>query len=289
MAPKRAVLETLVRVRPRLAFAWADVEGRLAWRLGRCGPAANDVQRFFAVGPEEARSIAIRIASTRVRNRAFMRLAQMRGLEAARRLVQVDANNEVADRLRSGEPTIVVSLPMGCRVGIAVIFAGLSRSGVILADIHRGPWSRWGFELSAPRGGDAGGAVALKRAVDVLRDGGWVVAGLDGQAGPVDQRVDFLGGTLELRRGLGTLARLGGAPVYPVHALWTSGSRPIRGVVGPAIAESPAFDDSDAVDRAMVVRVAEAMAETVRATPGQCDTRFLEACVAAPGASSPEP
>lgn len=62
--------------------------------------------------------------------------------------------------------------------------------------------------------------IALKMALDRLRQGGAVAVAVDGSSGPGQIEVPFLGRRFPIARGMAVLARLTGAQIIPVLASW---------------------------------------------------------------------
>ncbi len=274
----------LAAFHPPLAFASAGAAGRLAQRLGRSGPAAAEVAQLFSQAPAAAAVTAREIASVAARNRALRRFAGRRGPGAVEPLVRFAGWEVLAERLAARAPAILLSVPRGPRIATAAGAYRLGATTLVVAGVPRLPYAAWGHEVCAPETGGRGGAIALKTAVDRLRAGGWVLAALEGEVGPGGRPLPMLGGSIAPRPGIAAMARLGGAPIFPVAATWGTGRRPIELTVHPPLA-AVAAAGAGRGDRRLLEALARRVEELVRAAPGQCDLRFLRSCLA-PGSQS---
>ena len=263
---------------PPLAFAWAGAVGGLAQRLGRSGPAVAEVARFFSQAPAAAAETARQIAAVAARNRALRRLLERRGPGAIEPWVRFAGEEVLAERLATKTPAILLVVPRGPRIVTATGLRRLGAPALIVAGLPRQPYTAWGFEVCDPGTGGRLGAIALKTAVDRLRAGGWVVAALEGEVGAGARPLPILGGSIALRPGIAVMARLGGAPIFPVAAAWGAGGRVLELAVHPPL-RAAAAPDSGGADQQLLADLARQVADLVAAAPGQCDLRFLRACL----------
>jgi hypothetical protein len=115
----------------------------------------------------------------------------------------------------AGQPAIVVSWHLG---SVPLGQAAFMKAGMphLALERHHGIGERHVFAF--PAGDRAAGAVALKRAIEHLRSGGIVRLMMDGD-GPA-LRVPCLGRMIMIARGAVSLARVSGAPLFPMASRW---------------------------------------------------------------------
>ena len=209
------------RPHPPTGFRAAAALGRIASRMGVHGPAPSDIARLL---PEASlrlcTSAARQIAANHFRNHALIALVGRHGLESlARWTVWQGGGDEVMERGRSGRPALLVTWHVGAALGIG---AALHRLGARVLFIREGPFypSTSTVQVVSNVGSAEQRALVLMRAFDWLRDGGQVVAALDGAAEPRSAVVPCLGRGIALSRGLLALARLAQAPLIPTVARW---------------------------------------------------------------------
>jgi hypothetical protein len=154
----------------------------------------------------EAREIARRSAALRFKNHAALALLQKKGLAA------------LADRVSSAHAQPPASLVSAKRAILLSSHVGVHNG--VSAALHR-----WGIEafVLPLQGVDQPQrrAMALRTAIDVLRDGGRVLAVMDGPFGAHSAPVDCLGRRIVLRRGAFALACLTNAVMLPAVARWS--------------------------------------------------------------------
>ncbi len=284
MSIRRAVADSWVdllgSVNAAAAFGWAGAEGQFARRLGYGGPATGEVARFFSLDRSAATSVARQIAAAGCRNRALGRYARRRGLGAVESLVTLTGAERLSQILATKGPAILIVAPQGPRLAATAALHKLGATALVVADLPRQPLASWGFEVQAP-GASHGqnAAIALKAAVDHLRNGGWVLAGFEGEIGPAVLELAFLGGTVALRPGVAVMARLGRAPVFPIAARWIPGDRPIEIEVHPHRRPDGDSHGADQCDRDLLTALTRDVENLVRDAPGQCNLRFLRSCL----------
>lgn len=193
---------------------------RIASGSGIVGPRRGDIRALFGSSARrDAADIAWRCAALRVKNHAAIAVARRYGIDGLAALV--DVRFPRPPDLLLGEAAILLS----CHVGV-----------------HNGASAairRWGLDvLALPTEGiesPQGRAIAMRKAVDVLRGGGLVLAAMDGPFGTHTAPVRCFGRDIVLRRGPFALARLTGARALPFVARWTVDGR-VEPIVAGALA-----------------------------------------------------
>jgi lauroyl/myristoyl acyltransferase len=157
---------------------------------------------------------------------------------------------------------------VGAFHGIRAALASIKRAELVMRDM--------------PMHDAASRAAALKRAVDHVKDGGIVVATIDGPGGSSTGEVTCLGRRIVLRRGPFVLTRLTRAPLIPVVCAWTPrGQIEVRH--GPPI--DPAWDPALAgtgLETAMAARIASWLDGYLRDEPQEIWLSTLRHFLAAP-------
>lgn len=200
---------------PRLALRGAAVLGHWRARLSRRWPTAAEIAALFGTGPLESRRLALAVAAAEARNRLVVRRGRGRSLASFGPLIEWrDAAAAAALR----PPLILATAHVGALYLLAAGFdrLGLRRTVLRWSPIHA---PAPGEEPVAARGGLVRRTHALLRGLETLRRGEFVVSALDGELG-ASEPVSLLGCSLQLGVGAFALARLGGAQVVPVAALW---------------------------------------------------------------------
>lgn len=215
-------LETVLadsRLSSAAALGGAAALGRLRAALSGRWPSASEVAALYGTGRLESRRIALGIAANEARNRLVIRRGVGRSLAPFAPLVRWRDEGAAAALQSSLGPSVVL---LTAHVGaLYLLAAGLDRVA------RRRTVLRWSplhlpspEEVNAPT---AGGVVrrtaALRRALDALRRGGVVSTALDGAHGAAEPG-ELFGRSLGLGVGGFALARLSGARVVPVAALW---------------------------------------------------------------------
>jgi len=217
----------------RAAVRRAGRIGALRGALSGRWPAPREVAALFGTGPVASRRIAVSVAALEARNRLVLARNAGRTLEPFAPLVRWRDPEAVA-ALRP--PAILLTAHVGAIYLLGAAFDRLPAGRTVLrwAPQHLpGPGER-----NAPTAGSVESRTnALRAAIAELGAGGYVVTTLDGSHGAATEG-SVLGRRLELGRGAFALARLAGAPVVPVVALW----REDRVVCELA----PAVDDAEA-------------------------------------------
>jgi lauroyl/myristoyl acyltransferase len=205
------------------------------------------------------------IARTEFRNRVLRRLFETRGPAPALARVRVDA----APLLRlvgAKTPVVLACWHLGPsrantlalkRLGIPVLFAIYSAPSA--DDGSALPY----FELKS----DDFYARFLKAAIDALRSGAVVGMMLDAFLGN-RRPLPFLGGTLQVPRGVAALARVSGARVVPVTSRWSEPGAKIQVTFHEPL-PLPEIDrkDRDAWEQALMQTALDWFAAHLRAHP----------------------
>ncbi len=221
-------LAPLVARHPRMALPAASGLGALRNRLSRRWPSPEQVQALFPhLVPRAAARVAWKIGALEARNRLLVDAIRREGLEPVRRLMR--PLSEAFAALRP--PLILGTFHVGA---VQALGAAIERlPGPVLVLRLGALYSpRPPVEILSTEGDDQRRAFSFQRALDHLKEGGFVVLALDGSPGP-GLRVPCLGRTLELARGPFALARLTGAPLVPLVARWRKSE--VEAEVGAAI------------------------------------------------------
>ncbi|MGE0641337.1 MAG: hypothetical protein AB7G12_07650 [Thermoanaerobaculia bacterium] len=240
--------------------------GALRAALSRRWPEPAQVRSLFGVRGLSSSTLAARIGALEARNRLVIRRLEGRPLDPFAPLVSWTPPTAAEGIPR---PAILVTAHLGA---IYLLAAALNRLNVPRLAIR---WSEWHtpghLERSASTAvGPERRTEVLRTAVATLRDGGFVTTVLDGAHGStVPARI--LDRDFRLSQGAFTLARLSGAPVIPIAALW-EGDR-IRAAVWPAVA-TPA-------------EAARWLEELLRSRPEQCSLGLLRRLLFDPAVGQP--
>lgn len=113
-------------------------------------------------------------------------------------------------------------------------------------------------------------AVALKMALDRLKQGGAVAVAVDGSSGPGSIEVPFMGRKFPIARGMAVLARLTGAPIIPALATWIGKDWSIDFRIYEALSLPPLnLMSAEDWERAAVNTTVKHFEKVVRTFPGQ--------------------
>ena len=196
---------------PAGSVRFLSLAGRLAQRRGWQQPDWRHVQSVFpALDRERSRDVAARSAGLRLMNRAAVALVQRRGLAALSALLD-PASVARPERLAAPARHVFAAFHVGAHDGVG---AALLRWQLPVLRLREMP-----LERAEAR------ARVLRQAIGHVRDGGSVLAVLDGPGGASTQPVPCLGRGIVLRRGPFMLARAAGASIVPMAARWTAGGR----------------------------------------------------------------
>lgn len=201
------------------ALSVAAALGRARAVLSGRWPSASEVADLFGSGRMASRTIALGIAALEARNRLVVRRGAGRSLAPFAPLVRWRDESAAAElQAALGPPVVLLTAHIGALYLLAVGLDRLAvRRTVLRWSPHHLPHAD---EDNAPvRGGLATRTAALRRALDRLREGGMVVTTLEGAHGSAEPG-ELFGRTLDLGGGGFALARLSGARIVPVAALW---------------------------------------------------------------------
>ena len=207
------------RLPARRALSAAAALGRLRGTLSGRWPAVSDVATLFGTGRVASRKIALRIVAHEARNRLVLRRGAGRSLAPFAPLVGWrDEGGMVALQAPLGPPVVLLTAHIGALHLLAVGLDRLAvRRTVLRWSPHHLPHAD---EDNAPiRGGMVARTAALRQALERLREGGMVVTALEGAHGSTVPG-ELFGRAFDLGGGGFALARLAGARIVPVAALW---------------------------------------------------------------------
>jgi hypothetical protein len=250
------------------ALTALDRMGRVLAATRVQGPSPAEVGALYDwLPPGRCARVARDISALRMKNRAAIAIVERGGLDRLATLVQWPSPRAVRDLFDGG--AVVAACHVGAFFGIRAAVRQSGRQALVLADL--------------PMSGVAARTAALKRAIDWVRDGGLVVATLDGPGGTSTDEVDCLGRRIVLRRGPFVLARVTGAPLVPLVCAWTPGAG-IEMRVSAAILR-PTDDEAQgpaAFEATMAARTAAWMDAYLRAEPQEIWLYTLRNYLASP-------
>jgi len=249
--------------------------GQLARRAGLQGPSAAEVRRLFPfLTPPRASAAAREIAALRVRNRVVLALVLGGHIDRlAAGIRSVSGIEFLHDAVRSRRPALFVEWHIGAVFGIT---ATLHREGLDALVLRNLP-----VQTAAER------TRALGEALDSLRRGRPVVTLLDAPGGSSTGEVVCLDRRIVFRRGPFMLARVTGAPMYPVTSRWERDGR--RTVLFHPPLEAPAGVSAAAFEEALAARAAAWLDGYLRDAPEQIWPFTLYNFLAAPPAAAQGP
>lgn len=217
---------------PGVALGCASRLGAWRSRLAGRWPAANEMAALFATAPGDSRRLAGAVAAAEARTRLVVRRSGGRSLAPFRS--RVDWRDPgAAAALRP--PLVLATAHVGALNLLAAGFDRLALRRTVLrwSPVHA---PAAGEEAVTTTGGLVSRTEALRRGLEALRGGGFVVTALDGEHG-ARERVVLFGRPFDLGVGAFALARLAGVPLVPVVALWR-GTR-VECELGPPLASAP--------------------------------------------------
>lgn len=259
------------RLAQRVPPAGILIAGPAGYWLGpragpkRCPDEATVLRVWKDLDAQGVLRVRRQIARTEFRNRAMRRIFETRGPAAALARVRLDAG-PLPRLLAEKAPIVLAGWHMGpsraatlglSTLGVDVVFATFSAPSA--DDGSALPY----FELK----GDAFYARFLKAAIDAQRRGAVVGLSLDAFFG-ARRPMPFLGGSLEVPRGLAALARVLGAQVVPVTSRWSEPfARILVTVHDPLPLPSIDAADRDAWEQALMQITLDWYGEHLRAHP----------------------
>lgn len=259
--PVRKVLGRLASRSPRAAFA---VSNTLAALLATVSPGFRRALRtlFPHLSPRDTRHTLARIWRTRMRTRFLPYWIRGAGFAPIRALVR---ENDAVGRLRP--PMILCTFHVGPYLGMGVLSERLQGELLTLRCVRFEIDGVVDRNVALVAGTEQERAAAFYRAVDQLRNDGFVIAALD--PGQADRRIaaPFFGGTLHLAAGVFAMARIAKVPIVPIAARWIGDE--IEIIVGDPL---PASND----ENAMAASAAQWLERYLRDSPGELSGRILE-------------
>ena len=239
----------------RAGFLVADVLAMI-WVLTRRRPNRADLR---SLGIDD-RDAVRRIWTSHARSMMLGGWVRRDGREPIRRLVR---ENAVLRELRP--PMILGTFHIGPTLGLGALSERLQGESLVLRGTQF-PLDRASrANVDAIAGSDQQRAATFHRAVERLRQNGFVILALDPREA---QRiaVPFFGGTLQLARGPFAMARVARAPIVPVVARWEGEG--IELVFGEALVGSD--------ETALAAEAGRWLEGYLRESPGELSYRVLE-------------
>ncbi|MDP9191703.1 MAG: hypothetical protein M3P06_08360 [Acidobacteriota bacterium] len=251
----------LATVSPRLAFAATAVLAALL-TVGSRRHTPVSVRSLF---PHLSRSEAGRVLRDIWRNYARTLLLSgwihHDGRSSIHALVR---ENDALRRLRP--PMILCTFHIGPTLGLGVLSDRLQGETLVLRGT-RFPLGRAArHDVDLIEGTDQQRAATFHRAIDRLRQNGFVLLALDpNEAHRI--AAPFFGRTLQLARGPFAMARIARAPIVPLVARWVGDK--IELIAGEPL---PVLDD----EQALAAAAAHWLESYLRDSPGELSGRILE-------------
>lgn len=253
-------LGLLAAFSPRVAFAAAGTLAALLSIASRRHTRAGLRSLFPHLSRADAGRILRRIWTTYARTLMLMGWMRRGGRTPVLALVR---ENEAVRRLRP--PMIVSTFHIGPTLSLGVLSERMQGETLVLrgtqpVDGH----ARQNVNLIA--GNDQQRAATFHRAIERLRQNGFVILALDPHEA---HRIaaPFLGSTLQLARGPFAMARIARVPIVPLVARWAGNE--IELIVGEPL---PVLDD----EQALAASAAQWLESYLRDSPGELSGRILE-------------
>jgi len=270
---------------PGTVFQLAGIVGTMTdwWSWSAHCVRTRDVRDVFATRSRlRAAWLARGIRSVELRNRALETYLQRHGFECPDGLIRW-RGLEFLERLRAeGKPAILLTWHTGPHQAVFAALARLQEPvgfvGAELPDFQTP--ERWQVFNSAAQG--TAPTAAIRRALSSLRGGGLVVVSGDGRHGTSAVEVTCLGRLMTRRTGAAALARLTGAPVFPVVASWRFGGGRLDVTVHEALAIPPHCPDAASFDRAVVTAAARWYESYIECHPAELPADRLRELLDAP-------
>ena len=264
-------LGRLAEHRLRLALSAAGFVGSLRNRLSRRWPSPREIGALFPLlGPREAAKAAWKIGGIEARNRIFAAHLE----EDDARLAQELMSRPFPDLARLRPPFIVGSFHVGALQALRAALTWLPAPVLVLRLGYRTPTLPTHTVLAVGETAQQRAAL-FARALAHLRSGGVVVLALDYVTGPAF-RVPFLGRSLELARSPFAMARLAGAPLWPVAVRWRGGAVDIE--VGDELTADRS-SCPEACEEEMAMAAARWLEKYLRSDPGETGLGLLHRLV----------
>jgi lauroyl/myristoyl acyltransferase len=172
--------------------------------------------------------------------------------------------NEALRLLRP--PMIVSTFHIGPTLGLSVLSERMQGETLLLRGTQFPVDSHARHNVNLIEGTDQQRAATFHRAIERLRQNGFVVLALDPHEAP-RIAAPFLGRTLQLARGPFAMARIARVPIVPLVARWIGNE--IELIVGEPL---PVLDD----EQALATVAAQWLENYLRESPGELSGRILE-------------
>ncbi len=259
------VLGWLATFSPRVAFAATDTLAALL-TIGSRRPTRAMLRSLFPhLSRQDTGRVLRRIWTTYARTLLLGGWIRRAGREPVRMLVR---ENDAVRRLRP--PMIVSTFHIGPTLGLGVLSERMRGETLVMRGtqfpLDRASRENVNFDVSLIGGTDQQRAATFHRAIERLRQNGFVILALDPHEA---HRIaaPFFGRTLQLARGPFAMARIARVPIVPLVARWDGDE--IELIVGEPL---PILDD----EQALAALAAQWLENYLRDSPGELSARILE-------------
>lgn len=256
------ILGWLASRSPRIAFFVVDTIAGFLAIVSTRHTRAGLRSLFPALSQAEAGRVLRRIWMTHMRTLLLGGWVRRTGGAPIRKLVR---NNDAIRELRP--PMIVSTFHIGPTFGLGVLSEWLQGKTLVL----RGPQfpidPAMRGSVNFVEGTDQQRAASFHRAIEQLRENGFILIALDPWEAPSRIAVPFLRGTLHLARGAFAMARIARVPIVPLVARWAG--REIELVVGDPL---PTSDD----EQELAASAAKWLERYLVESPGELSYRILQ-------------
>ena len=251
----------LAALSPRAAFAAAGALAALLSIASRRHTRARLRSLFPQLSRAVAGRILRRIWTTYARTLMLMGWMRRGGRSSILALVR---ENEAVRRLRP--PMIVSTFHIGPTLSLGVLSERMQGETLVLRGTQFPLDGHARHNVNLIEGNDQQRAATFHRAIERLRQNGFVVLALDPHEA---HRIaaPFLGRTLQLARGPFAMARIARVPIVPLVARWSGNE--IELIVGDPL---PILDD----EQALAASAAQWLENYLRDSPGELSGRILE-------------
>lgn len=251
----------LAALSPRAAFAAAGVLAALLSIASRRHTRASLRSLFPHLPRAAAGRILRRIWTTYARTLMLIGWMRRGGRSSILALVR---DNEAVRRLRP--PMIVSTFHIGPTLSLGVLSERMQGETLVLRGTQFPLDGHARHNVNLIEGNDQQRAATFHRAIERLRQNGFVVLALDPHEA---HRIaaPFLGRTLQLARGPFAMARIARVPIVPLVARWAGNE--IELIVGDPL---PVLDD----EQALAASAAQWLENYLRDSPGELSGRILE-------------
>jgi lauroyl/myristoyl acyltransferase len=255
------VLGWLATLSPRIAFATTDALAALL-AIGSRRPTRTMLRSLFPdVSRHDTGRVLRRIWTTYARTLLLGGWIRRKGREPIRSIVR---ENDAVRRLRP--PMIFSTFHIGPTLGLGVLSERVPGETLVMRGTQF-PLDRATREnVNLVQGTDQQRAATFHRAIERLRQNGFVILALDPHQAP-RIAAPFLGRTLQLARGPFAMARIARVPIVPLVARWDGTE--IEIIVGEPL---PLLDD----EQALATLAAQWLENYLRESPGELSARILE-------------